>query len=67
MKLDLRPRCIRCNKLIKKNEISQRQYKRYVPFCSFNCQEWSKCETIRKYLDLKADKGILAGDWDLNT
>lgn len=50
MKLDLRPRCLRCQKL-PRGKMQEANFERYKPFCSYNCQEWYRLEGAQRYLD----------------
>lgn len=51
--LDLRSRCARqrCDKLIRKGQQAQAEFKRYSPFCSYHCQEWARLEGAQAVID----------------
>lgn len=61
MKLDLRARCARkrCGKIRpapreNSRSMTQLNWARYAPFCSYACQEWSRLEDAQEYInDLK--------------
>lgn len=44
-------RCERCRKLIRKRKVDTENFwARYLPYCSFDCQEWAKLEQADRYL-----------------
>ena len=49
VKLDLRPRCLRCKK-IPHGKMKQANFERYKPYCSFHCQEWHRLELASEFV-----------------
>lgn len=49
MKIDLRPRCLRCGKLPRGKQ-QQENLKRYSPYCSYHCQQWHGLEEAKRHL-----------------
>jgi hypothetical protein len=50
MKVDLRKRCKRCNKL-PRGKMQTENYERYEPFCSYHCQQWWHLEEAQRYIN----------------
>ena len=49
--LDLRIRCERCKKLIRKSAGAVAEYQRYKPFCSYHCQQWGALEDAQRRIN----------------
>jgi len=47
--LDLRPRCLRCNK-IPRGKMQKSNFEHYKPYCSYHCQEWHRLEQASEYV-----------------
>lgn len=60
MKLDLRDRCKRCRKL-PRGKMQNENYKRYSPYCSFNCQEWANLEGAQRYINERLANSDIEG------
>ena len=50
MKLDLRPRCLRCKK-IPRGKMQLANFDRYKPYCSYACREWHRLEEAQRYIN----------------
>ena len=57
--LDLRPTCKRCGKH-PRGKMRLREWDRYQPFCSYQCQEFFKIEDALRYLEMR--KQVMGGE-----
>ncbi len=46
MKIDLRDRCERCNKM-PRGELKKKEFEKYTPYSSYHREQWSSLERAR--------------------